>query len=388
MTSTSKTTSHLIIGGGLAGSMVGMRLAAAGREVTLLERERVAHHKVCGEFLSHEAVEYLRQAGIDPLALGAAPIRYTRLSVKRRLVEAVLPFTALSLSRYVLDEAMLGRAVESGCQVQRGAFVESLANHSGMWRAQLRDGDSWCAPTVFLANGKHDLRGLNRQPSAQGDLIGFKMQMRLAQAQTAALREFMELFLFPGGYGGLALVENETANFCLVVRRRALRKIGGWTELLASIQDENPHLAQRLQGAAHLWERPLAVSSIPYGYLAGRPLGLWSVGDQAAVIPSFTGDGMSIALHSAALAARMYLAHESAESYYRELHMQLRRGMTLATTLSRAIVTDAGRAMAPLGFALIPQAIGWIASWTRIPKQAMVAKPQPMKDMPASTIAL
>ena len=31
---------HLVIGGGLAGSMVAMRLAAAGREVTLLEKER------------------------------------------------------------------------------------------------------------------------------------------------------------------------------------------------------------------------------------------------------------------------------------------------------------------------------------------------------------
>lgn len=384
MTSLSKTTGHLVIGGGLAGSMVGMRLAAAGREVTLLERERSAHHKVCGEFLSHEAVEYLHQAGVDPLALGAAPIRYTRLSIRRKVVEAALPFTALSLSRYVLDEAMLARAADTGCNVQRGAFVESLTSQDNMWRAELRDGDSWSAPAVFLANGKHDLRGLSREPCAQADLIGFKMHMRLEQAQTAALREFMDLFLFPGGYGGLSLVEGDTANFCLVVRRSALRKIGGWIELLATLQDDNPHLAERLQGAVPLWERPLAVSSIPYGYLAGRPFGLWSVGDQAAVIPSFTGDGMSIALHSAALAARMYLAHESAEHYYQELHTHLSRRMSLATTLSRTMVSGVGRAMVPLGLAVIPQAIGWIASWTRIPKQAMVAKPIPMKDVPAS----
>jgi flavin-dependent dehydrogenase len=363
-----------------------MRLAAAGREVTLLERERAAHHKVCGEFLSHEAVEYLRQAGIDPLSLGAVPIHYTRLSVKRTLVEAALPFTALSLSRYVLDEAMLARAADTGCNVQRGAFVESLTSRDNIWHAQLRGGDSWSAPTVFLANGKHDLRGLNREPCAQGDLIGFKMHWRLAPAQTNALREFMELFLFPGGYGGLALVEADTANFCLVVRRSALRKLGGWTELLATLQDENPHLAQRLQGATPLWDRPIAVSSIPYGYLAARPFGLWSVGDQAAVIPSFTGDGMSIALHSAALAASTYLAHESAEQYYGELHKHLTRRMILATALSRAMVTGIGRSLAPLGVALIPQAIGWIASWTRIPHQAMLAKPAPIIDRRSSTI--
>jgi hypothetical protein len=62
----------------------------------------------------------------------------------------------------------------------------------------------------------------------------------------------------------------ESCEFCLVVRRAALRTFGGWPELLAAIQNENPHIAKRLRGASPLWERPLAVSSIPYGYLAGR----------------------------------------------------------------------------------------------------------------------
>ena len=48
MSATTRTTAHLVIGGGLAGSMVAVRLAAAGREITLLERERTSHHKVCG----------------------------------------------------------------------------------------------------------------------------------------------------------------------------------------------------------------------------------------------------------------------------------------------------------------------------------------------------
>ena len=43
---------NLVIGGGLSGAMAGLRLAQAGREVVLLERERKSHHKVCGEFLS------------------------------------------------------------------------------------------------------------------------------------------------------------------------------------------------------------------------------------------------------------------------------------------------------------------------------------------------
>ena len=374
MNAACRTTGHLIVGGGLAGSMLAMRLAAAGRAVTLLERERTAHHKVCGEFLSREAVEYLRGAGVEPLALGAATIRFVGLSAKRKVVEAALPFTALSLSRYVLDAALLARAAESGCDVQRGAFVEGLKCCDGMWSAQLRDGEVWSAPTVFLANGKHDLRGWDREQGAHGDLVGFKLHWRLAPAQTDKLREYMDLFLFTGGYGGLSLVEGDVANLCLVVRRSALRRIGGWTELLAAVRNENRHMDERLEGAAALWERPLAISSIPYGYLAGRPDGIWSLGDQAAVIPSFTGDGMSIALHSAALAAQMYLAGESADEYHRTLQMHLSRGMGLATLLSRAMVTGVGRTIAPIGLSLFPNAMQWIARSTRIPEQALPAK--------------
>jgi flavin-dependent dehydrogenase len=157
----------------------------------------------------------------------------------------------------------------------------------------------------------------------------------------------------------------------LVVRRSTLRKLGAWPELLTSIKGENSLVAQRLEGATALWERPLAVSSIPYGYLAGQPSGLWSVGDQAAVIPSFTGDGMSIALHSANLAAQMYMAGESADRYHQTLHTHLSRGMGMATALSRAMVTNVGRTLAPIGLSVLPGALNWIAGSTRIPEKAL-----------------
>jgi flavin-dependent dehydrogenase len=371
----SPTVDNLVIGGGLAGSMVAIRLATAGRQVTLLEKESSAHHKVCGEFLSPEAVGYLNQIGINPLDLGAATVRFVRLSSKQRAVETVLPFTALSLSRFTLDEALLSRAEEGGCKVRRGSFVEQLNIQDNLWSARLRGGESVFAHTVFLANGKHDLRGWERAHTGQCDLVAFKLHWRLDPSQTVRLREFIELFLFPRGYGGLSLVERDVANLCLVVRQAELRRIGGWQELLASVLDDNRHLKQRLQGAKALWDRPLAISSIPYGHLSGQPSGLWCVGDQAAVIPSFTGDGMSIALHSAALATEMYLAGESADQYNHRLHAQLSRGMDLATCLSRSMVTKAGRSLALFGLSVFPNAMRWIAASTRIPKHIIVAPP-------------
>jgi menaquinone-9 beta-reductase len=369
---TTTRVDHLVIGGGPAGSMVALRLAVAGRRVVLVEKEQAAHHKVCGEFLSREAVHYLRQIGIEPASLGAAAIRKVRLASKNKIVESALPFQALSLSRRVLDEALLARATENGCEVVRGAAVESLSAGGSGWTAQLSNGNALRSPVVFLATGKHDLRGWRRPPGKQNDLIGFKLHWQLAPAQIDALRECMDLFLFSGGYGGISLIENDTANLCLVVRGSVLRKLGAWPDLLAAILAQNQHLRRLLDGAKPLWPRPLAISPIPYGYLAAEPRGIWCIGDQAAVIPSFTGDGISIALHSAVLTAEMFLSGQSVAAFNETLRAQLRRSMILATWFSRTAVTSPGSAAALFAASLFPRAMQSIASSTRIPQAALI----------------
>lgn len=369
----------LVVGGGLAGAMAALRLAAAGRDVLLVEKERGAHDKVCGEFLSPEAVHYLRAAGVDPVELGAESVDRLRVSVASRTVAVDLPFSALSLSRSVLDEALLARAADHGCRMLRGSAVASLMRHDHRWIARLSSGATVLADHVFLATGKHDLRGWARAAGRQNDLVGFKLHGRLAPEPTNALRGGMELFLFRDGYGGLSLVEDGMANLCLVVRKARLQRLGGWPALLRTLLAECAALRTLLKDAQPLWERPLAISSIPYGYLAPRAAagqdGLWPVGDQIAVIPSFTGDGMSIALHSASLAAACFLAGETPDAYRARLATQLQRGMTLATALSRAMVTRGGRTLAPALLTMAPGLLRSIAVRTRIPAEALRSAP-------------
>ena len=219
---------HVVIGGGLAGCMVALKLASAGREVVLLEKQREAHDKVCGEFLSAEAIGYHRQAGVDVQAAGAHPIERVCLHAGRKSVGARLPFQALSLSRRVLDEMLMGRAGAAGCELRRGAFVEKLVRAADGLSIRVRGGETSHTHNVFLATGKHDLAGQSRSPGAHRGLVGFKMHWRLAPKQTDAIRHAMELFLFHGGYGGIALVENDVANLCFVIDERRMRKLEGW----------------------------------------------------------------------------------------------------------------------------------------------------------------
>ena len=328
----------LVIGGGPAGSSAALLLARAGRRVTLVEREAGPHDKVCGEFISHEAAAYLTALGLDLRGLGAVAIRDVRLAGQGGVSHAALPFRALSLSRRRLDEALLGLAQAAGVTLARGRRVKALDCCGEAWRAALDGGETLEARAAFLATGKHDLKGRKRQAGLQNDLVAFKMHYRLTPAQAAGLAGAVELGLFPGGYAGLEPIEDGLANLCLLARQSALGDGPAWPAVLAALRSGCPLLDRRLEGAQPLWPKPLAIAAIPYGHVQQASAGVWRLGDQAAVIPSFAGDGVAIALHSAHAAAQAYLAGVGPDAFQARLARDLRLQVTGATLLSHGLV--------------------------------------------------
>jgi flavin-dependent dehydrogenase len=357
----------LIIGGGPAGASLAIRLAAAGRHVRLIERERGPHDKVCGEFLSFEAVAYLNELGVDAQALGAVPIDEVEVVCGADRSRAPLPFRALSLSRRIMDEALLARAEALGARIERGRRVSGLTFEGGAWRAGLDGGGALSHRRVFLATGKHDIRGWRRPPGPQSDLIGFKQHFTLAGRQARDLEGRVQLHLFAGGYAGFEPVGADRANLCLVVRRSAFKALGrSWPALLAALLEASHDLAARLEGAQPATPRPMAIGAIPYGHVARPAGGPWRLGDQAAVIPSFCGEGMSIALHSARLAAEIELGGGGGEAYQRRLAMEVGPQVVWATLLSRAVVRASCQGAISALVGAWPAALARIAAATRI----------------------
>ena len=365
----------LILGGGVAGCAASIALARKGRGVTLIEREPTPRHKICGEFLSGEALEDLHALGIDVASLGAVPINYVRLAAARRAATAPLPFPAKSLTRRALDTALIAAAIAAGVHVKRGRSVQSLGRATtNLWHATLDDGTTYEAPTAFLATGKHDLRGHTR-PKDPRQWVAFKMYYRLSAAQTAALADASELTLYSGGYGGIQPVENGITNFCCVVQRRYFARAGlRWGGLLAKMQMDCPHLAMRLAGAEPLLDKPITVTHIPYGYIRrATEDGLYCIGDQAAVIPSFTGDGISIALHTARRAAAAYLAAEPAPVFQPKLRSTMLPQMRLAGIAAGGLSNALGRAVLPVCLRVWPGVMRVTARLTRVTQAAAVA---------------
>ena len=358
----------LVLGGGLAGGAAAIWLARAGLSVTLWEKERTPAHKICGEFLSWEAQAYLGDLGVDPEALGAVPIDRVRLVTPDRVAVGRLGFRARSLTRRTLDAALLEKASEAGVQVERGVTAREL----------LPDGAVSAGPErlrpkhLLLATGKHNLRGAARE--GEGTLnhqLGFKSYLRLTPAERGELQGHVELMLFRGGYAGLQLVERDAANLCFLVDPDRWKRCGGdFAALLQDLAAEVPHLGKRLIGAVPLLDRPLAISGVPYGYLHRPVKGVaepcWRLGDQAAVIPSFTGDGMSFALHSARLASAALLTGAGQAGYYRRLARDFAGPLRRATWLQRLSDDEAWRLRAAVAARAFPPLLGIGARWTRL----------------------
>ena len=113
--------------------------------------------------------------------------------------------------------------------------------------------------------------------------------------------------------------------------------------------------------------RPLVLGRLPRDSGNGADDGLWRIGDQAAVIPSFCGEGVAIALYSARLAARSFLSGASAGSFQRDLAGRLASRMRFARALSWIVSHGPALAVSSAILRVSPGSARRIATATRVP---------------------
>ena len=355
----------IAVGGGLAGAAFALELARHGAPALVLESTRAPHHKVCGEFLSAEAQALAAYLGLDLEAMGATSIATFRLASGHDQAEAPLPFRGAGLSRHRLDQALLEAAEAAGAEVVRGVTVGEVEPLEG--RVIVMAGTRrFKGRAAALATGKHGLREFPRAPS---DMVGFKLQLRVAPDALGRLADVVQLAMFDGGYVGACIVEDSLVTLCWVMHRTLLQRIGaGWPSQSAYLSQSSEIVAHLLQDAVPEWEKPVAIAAIPYGYLRRHIIApaIFPVGDQLAVIPSLTGDGMAIALYSGIAAAQAVLAGDGADLFQQRLVDRLRPQFRRAGILNRLF--DARILHRPsVAFAkALPRLVTWIAQSTRL----------------------
>ncbi len=346
----------LILGGGPAGAAAAITLARAGAPHLLVERTRETGDALCGGFLSWRTLETLGRLGVTPDTLSKRLIGRVRLFAGGRCVEAPLPRPARAVSRRTLDTALLAAAARAGAAVERGAMVRTIERGAAdVDGAQL-------AGALFLATGKHDVRGAGR-PLDGDPSLGLRVRLAPSPTLDLLVGDAVELHLFDRGYAGVALQEDGSANVCLALRRSRLREAGSPLALLREI-GTGP-LGERL--ATLVDTKPIdAVANVPYGWRAQAGDGCYRLGDQGAVIASLAGEGMGIALASGIDAAAAYLSGMDADRWQRRFARRSRRPVLLADAVRHLLERPAIARRALAGTRIAPQLIQVIARATRI----------------------
>jgi 2-polyprenyl-6-methoxyphenol hydroxylase-like FAD-dependent oxidoreductase len=264
-----------IAGGGLAGLSLGVALRRRGVPVTVVEAGQYPRHRVGGEFISGVSQEELAGLGIDDLLADAPRHRSTAwFDGETALLRAELPEPAMGMSRFCLDLRLAERLRALGGKLVTGQ----------------REG----APAFGMGAGVVMAVGRPRRASAW---LGLK-----AHYHGLPLVAALEVHVSDSCYVGLTPVEDGRVNVCGLFHQGGGAVEAGERRLLLA-------RAVRAAGLRALGERleqgtvdEASIKGVNQFLLGWQPRPRAEelrIGDQAAMIPPFTGNGMSMAFQSA-----------------------------------------------------------------------------------------
>lgn len=280
----------LVVGGGPAGTAAAITAARRGLRVLLLERGRLPRHKVCGEFVSAEALGLLRSLlGERATLLDDAPaIARSRVFLDGRVLEAPLRPPAASLPRYDLDLALWEAATAAGADGRQQTPVTGITG-DGPFTARTPAGE-FAARAVLDASGRWSSLRPARATGGSPEWLGLKAHFSEPAAPSA-----VDLYFFSGGYCGVQPVGHGRVNVCALVRAVCARS-------LPEVFRLHPQLEERSRGWSAVMH-PIATAPVFFAPPVAVRGGVLCAGDAAGFVDPFVGDGIALALRGGVLAA-------------------------------------------------------------------------------------
>lgn len=300
----------IIIGGGIAGLVSSIHLAKQGISSLVMERKVYPFHRVCGEYVSNEAIPYLKSLEIFPHEFRPPSItRFQLSSISGKATTLPLDLGGFGISRYNFDNFLMQRAVAAGVTVLTGVTAEDIAFSGNNFQVKTDHGD-FQAEFVLAAHGKRSNIDLHMQRNftrIRSPYVGVKYHVRHSHP-----RDVVALHNFDGGYCGISPVENNIVNVCYLVHRDRLKQHKNISTLENVVLRQNPHLNELFTSATFLYEKPETINEISFETKLPVEHHMLMIGDAAGMITPLCGNGMAMAIHSAKLAA------ESVTSFYAE----------------------------------------------------------------------
>ena len=286
-----------IAGGGLAGLSLGIALRQRQAPVILHEAGVYPRHRVCGEFISGVSPAVLESLGIADLLQDAKRHFSTAWYFRGREVYRTQLPAAVGISRFALDERLALRFRELGGILKEGSRLKEKSGAG-----------------VVCCGGRKPTRG---------DWIGLKCHV-----SGLDLSADLEMHLAANGYIGLAKIADGKVNVCGLFRCQP-KLAGKRTETLERYLHAGglEGVADRIFSAGIDEGSFLGVAGFSLGRQRTNCHAELTLGDSWGMIPPFTGNGMSMAFESAAIALDPLRNWQRGQETWAQTLTRIQRGL-------------------------------------------------------------
>lgn len=293
----------LILGGGLAGLTAAIHLSKVGHNVTVVEKNQYPKHKVCGEYISNEVVNYFKWLGLENVLEQSHAINTFRLELdESNFSEVNLPLGGFGISRYLLDDLLYQRAKSQNCKFIH-ENVSSVEFKNDLFKITLSSGLEIETQVAIGSFGKRSSLDVHlKRPFIQKKSQWLAVK---AHYQGDFTDNLVGLFPFSGGYCGVSKVEDDKINICYIVQTEVFKKFKNIPDFTENILFENDGLKAVLKNTVSIFENPITISQISFDRKNSVENHIIMIGDSAGLIHPLCGNGMAMAIHSAKIASEL-----------------------------------------------------------------------------------
>lgn len=306
-----KETDIVIIGGGPGGATTALYLAKLGFDVTLIEKKKFPRETLCGEFLSKEVTDVLKELNIfsDFLSLNPNKLKkFVAVDESGIKLRSDLSFDAYAMKRSLFDLFLLEKAKAEKVTILQPYEATNIIKSKSHYISEITDTngkkDNIFSKLVIAAYGKQNSLDkklgrsfINKKSFLNG--VKFHLPVGLLKEKFA---DEIRIYTDDGLYCGMNQVNKSEITICFLENRKQYRIPS--RQRLAEVIKSNTHFQKIFSEEALNYLTTATVYGTGNIYFNKKDVvenGIIMLGDSARVISPLAGDGIGMAMESAKL---------------------------------------------------------------------------------------